>query len=274
MICRTLIAALGFMTLLQPPALSADAAEADAIARPPAFVPSPPATETEKPRQEVPPAAHYVIRDPATVTVTQAKHATDAADFISPRHVLPAQATEEIFDTQDVFPDLTDDVESNLNAPEVSGESAAEGKGADFPAAERQNNRLPIRPARQRRDPSYANQPWTITELFNEPEDYNRQMREQEFCSQVWSCAGGRNQGCMRRWRRDMRRRHEMRGIGRFGCTPSLLFSGMIMEPILGYGFFGAPMGVCGGCSGCHVSQSCASETCGWDGFCADGTGY
>jgi hypothetical protein len=101
----------------------------------------------------------------------------------------------------------------------------------------------------------YDSIPWTIAGLFDEPEDYDRQCREQEFCQRMWECAGGRSLSPCDRWKRNARRTHELMYGNYPSSHPMPLFSGIFIEPLLGYGLFGAPIGGVGGSGagcGCH----------------------
>lgn len=130
-------------------------------------------------------------------------------------------------------------------------------------------------------EPSYNRQsnydqiPWRMSGLFDDPADYQKQCREQEFCRRMWECAGGRCQTPMERWQRNARRTYELL-YGSCPCSnPTPLLAGMFIEPLLGYGFFGAPMtgcgnGSCGG-GGSLVGGSFAGGISGYEPAVTDG---
>lgn len=90
---------------------------------------------------------------------------------------------------------------------------------------------------------NYDEIPWTITGLFDDPDDFDRQCQEQEFCQRIWQCAGGRCLSPCDRWKRDVRRNYDQVFGACPSCNPMPLFSRLFVEPMLGYGFFGAPLG-------------------------------
>lgn len=153
--------------------------------------------------------------------------------------------------------DLDRDLDGDEDDEEEDTDDSADDPDSDFdyePA-----NPEPI----YGEDSNYEEIPWTISGLFEEPEDPNRAFLEQEFCRQMWACAGGRCLSPMERWQRDARRTYELR-FGACPCSnPMPLMCGFIIEPMLGYGLFGAPLGEsfnggsCGTCGG-----SCHSCTC------------
>ena len=104
---------------------------------------------------------------------------------------------------------------------------------------------------------NYEQIPWTMGDMFDENEKtWDEQCREQQMCQQMWACAGGRCMSPCDRWKRNLRRTYELT----YGeCPNSMatpLLSGFLIEPLLGYGFFGAPVGLAAG-------PGCGCEQCG-----------
>lgn len=265
MMCRTstTIAALALLALHQP-GWSAEPAQID---RPRLFAPPPRAAESESPQHEKTKPKKFLIRDPATAAPTRVKRANHEAELVPKQRVMLTQLGEQkAADALDALRDVTDDLQLDLRPTDAAEEAARDAANEfaeplDLPAADAPDGRLPTRPLAEPRYASTANQPWTIPGLFNEPEDYHRQACEEEFCRQVWACAGGRQSSWFQRWRRDMRRDHELNSMGRCNA-PAALFSGLFIEPLLGYGLFGGPLGVCGG--------RCQPATSLWGDYCVD----
>ena len=70
------------------------------------------------------------------------------------------------------------------------------------------------------RPPRFANQPFTLGGILDDEEDPNECLCEQMFCEQMWQCAGGRNIGWFKRWRRDTARNGKI-WRGKANCLPN-----------------------------------------------------
>ncbi len=271
MICRTstLTAALALLALPLP-GWSADPAPIKTTDRQQICAPPPPASKSESPIVKESNPTNFVIRDPAMAAPTPVKRANHEAELIPMRRIMLVQFGEEkALDALDALRDVTDELQLDLEAAGHAEEAARDAANQavsvlDFYVAGAQDERRPIRPYPERRYAGYANQPWTITGLLDQPDDYYRQACEEEFCRQVWACAGGRQSSWFQRWRRDTRRGHEIHSTGRCGpCNgSSSLLSGLFIEPLFGNGLVGGPLSVCG---------RCQSATGLWGDHCVDG---
>ena len=103
---------------------------------------------------------------------------------------------------------------------------------------------------------NYEEIPWTMGNLFDsEEKTFQEQCREQEQCRQMWECAGGRCMSPCDRWKRNLRRTYELLNGDCPDSNPAPFLTGLIVEPLLGYGLFGASVGGVGGqhCPECNV---------------------
>jgi hypothetical protein len=262
----TLIAALSLLAL---PGWSADPATNEIIDAQQLFSAPPQVSKSERLIVAESHTPKFVIRDPAMAGQTPVKRASHEAELNPKRRVLLVQFGEEEVsggpdELRDVTGNLELDLEANNNAERAAGDAANEAVDAFGFRAVDAKVRPTIRPNPERRKTSYESQPWTIPGLLDRPEDYRRQACEEEFCRNMWACAGGRQCGMVQRWRRDTRHNREFRSMGGCGLcnTPGALLSGLFMEPTLGFRLFGGRMGVCGCCQSTSVL---------WDDHCVNG---
>lgn len=147
---------------------------------------------------------------------------------------------------------VTDALDLNISSESVVAEDAAvNDQELDAPSQAHKNVGRYKSGAGQNYDPydanapskysDYESQPYTLGDIFrNDAKIARLQACEEQFCQTMWSCAGGRCLSRSDRIKRDWRRSFEMRS-GNCGCSniPFPFLSGLIIEPMLGYGFFG-----------------------------------
>ncbi len=157
----------------------------------------------------------------------------------------------------DLALDLSEQDEAD-DAPDPNVEPDVTGFDEDTPPVPESLDNIPDNPS------NWDDTPWAFQGELEPTE--KRNPREPFHCRQMWECAGGRHMTITDRFRRDLRRNHELL-YGEDPCAvPFPLLSGLIVEPLIGFGFFGAPLGeaadsVCISCGG--TSGHCKT---GWFG--------
>ena len=187
----------------------------------------------------------------------------EATDRFAPR-LDALQDEQRKRELQLLLESLNREKQAQANSPGLDRnmDSAADATGVDDSLFDYDDGIMKPEPIYNSQS-NYDQIPWTISGLTDEP-DFNQQCLEQEFCQRVWQCAGGRYMRPSDRWKRDLRRTYEMT----YGPCSHPLFAGLIVEPLLGYGFFGSMRAGCAkGCRMSCTSRQTSCSSCGGAGY-------